>query len=65
MTARAPLGRRKVVTENEHQHGPARDTRGSRKRLWLVPFLLVTLLLLAAVLLSQGPEIVPFLYSKF
>ena len=53
------------MTEKEDQSGHARGFLGSRKLFWLVPFLLVTLLLLAAVLLSQGPEILPFLYSKY
>jgi hypothetical protein len=38
---------------------------GSRKRFWLLPFLLVTLLLLAAVLLAKGPAIIPFIYRSF
>lgn len=53
------------MAEKEDQHGHARVSLGTRKRFWLVPFLLVTLLLLVAVLLAQGPEIVPFLYRKF
>jgi hypothetical protein len=30
-----------------------------------LPFLLVTLLLLAAVLLAKGPAIVPFIYRNY
>jgi len=37
----------------------------SPKRFWLLPFLLVTLLLLAAVLLAKGPTIIPFIYKTF
>ena len=53
------------MTEEEDHRGHARDLFGPRKWFWLMPFLLVTLLLLGAVLLSRGPEILPFLYSKF
>jgi hypothetical protein len=38
---------------------------GSRKRFWLLPFILVPVLLLAAVLLAKGPAIVPFIYRSF
>ena len=32
------------------------------KRLWLPPFLLVTLLLMVAVIVAKGPTVIPFIY---
>jgi hypothetical protein len=32
------------------------------KRLWLPPFIIVTLLLTVAVLVAKGPAIIPFIY---
>jgi hypothetical protein len=40
-----------------------RAARRSRVRFLLLPFLLVTLFLLAAVLLAKGPAIIPFIYK--
>ena len=37
---------------------------GDRKRIWLPPVVVVTLLLLGAVLLAKGPAIVPFVYRN-
>jgi hypothetical protein len=55
----------KTVLEKDDQRGRARESIGSRKRFWLLPFLVVTLLLLAAVLLANGPAIVPFIYRTY
>lgn len=33
-----------------------------RKKFWLPPFLIVTLLLVGALLLAKGPAIAPFIY---
>jgi hypothetical protein len=35
---------------------------GARRKFWLPPFVLVTLLFLGAVLLAKGPAIMPFIY---
>jgi hypothetical protein len=55
----------KAVTEKAGRGSRPLGFLGSRKPFWLLPFLLVTALLFAAVLLAKGPAIVPFIYRSF
>jgi hypothetical protein len=63
---RSPRGEgNQGLAKNAGGESDAPGFLGSRKRFWLLPFLLVTLLLLAAVLLAKGPAIIPFIYRSF